>query len=57
MMINTNDTFKYLAIGNSITQHGINEYWWDQMGMAATRSDRDYYHIVVSEIDRLCRGV
>lgn len=38
------DSFNYLAIGNSITRHGINEYWWNENGMAATTLDNDYVH-------------
>ena len=30
------DDYNYLAIGNSITIHPLNEYWWNECGMAAT---------------------
>lgn len=40
-------SFNYLAIGNSITRHGLADYWWDaDNGMAATRDEHDYVHLV-----------
>lgn len=45
------DTFSYLAIGNSITQHPvIDDFWWGEWGMAATDAEHDYYHLVCDEI-------
>lgn len=38
--------YNYLAIGNSITKHGICEYWWDEIGMAASSKRNDYVHLV-----------
>ena len=38
--------FKYLAIGNSITKHGICSYWWNNCGMSASLQANDYFHIV-----------
>ena len=38
--------FNYLAIGNSITLHGLTDYWWNEIGMAATTKDKDYVHLV-----------
>lgn len=43
-------SYKYLAIGNSITRHPINEYWWNEAGMAATTLDNDYVHVFSSLI-------
>jgi len=40
------DNFNYLAIGNSLTQHGICKYWWNRIGMAASDADHDYFHLV-----------
>lgn len=41
------DTFNYLAIGNSITSHGISSYWWNEgVGMAASKQDKDYEHVL-----------
>jgi len=40
------DGFNYLAIGNSLTQHGICKYWWNRVGMAASDADHDYFHLV-----------
>ena len=38
--------FNCLFIGNSITVHPINEYWWNEIGMAASKKDNDYVHLV-----------
>lgn len=37
-------TYNYLAIGNSITVHGLTDYWWNNVGMAASRRSEDYVH-------------
>ena len=43
--VNWNDKdYNYLAIGNSITVHPINTYWWNECGMAATSLENDYVH-------------
>ena len=46
-----NNEFNYLAIGNSITQHGICDYWWNKHGMAASKEDKDYVHLVKNGIE------
>ena len=38
--------FRYLAIGNSITRHPVCDIWWNEIGMAASTADYDYFHIV-----------
>lgn len=43
--------YNYLAIGNSITRHGICDYWWNECGMAATVKENDYYHKVVKSLE------
>ena len=43
-------SFDFLAIGNSITRHGITSFWWGYWGMAASDSAHDYYHIVVDRL-------
>ena len=40
------DSFNYLAIGNSLTKHGVCKYWWNPVGMAASDADHDYFHLV-----------
>lgn len=45
------NNYNYLAIGNSITWHGICDYWWAYRGMAASTTDKDYYHRVLSYIE------
>ena len=46
------DGFDYLAIGNSITRHGICDCWWGEWGMAASEPSRDYYHKVVEGLEK-----
>lgn len=41
------DEVNYFAIGNSITIHGTCDYWWNEVGMAASDSELDYYHLVL----------
>ena len=41
---------KFLAIGNSITLHGKCNYWWGNWGMAASKKDADYVHIIAQEL-------
>ena len=43
--------YNYLAIGNSITIHPLNEYWWGEWGMAASIAEKDYVHLVASALD------
>ena len=51
------DDFNYLALGNSITKHEICDYWWDDIGMAASQEDKDYFHLVSERLDNLTGGV
>lgn len=44
--------FNYLAIGNSITIHKINNYWWNECGMAATKPEKDFVHLVVDYLEQ-----
>ena len=46
----SDESFDYLAIGNSITKHPITDFWWGEWGMAASDADHDYYHFVVDGI-------
>lgn len=48
----TDSEFNYLAIGNSITLHPITDFWWGEWGMAASEESLDYYHLVVSELEK-----
>ena len=45
------DSFNYLAIGNSLTRHGICKYWWNLVGMAASDADHDYFHLVIRGLE------
>lgn len=45
------DSFNYLAIGNSITRHGIRDFWWNNIGMAASDAQHDYYHLVLKYLE------
>lgn len=40
------EAFNYLAIGNSITLHEYADYWWNEVGMAASDREKDYVHLV-----------
>lgn len=42
-----------LVLGNSITRHGLCDYWWNEIGMAATTEENDYYHKVVAELENI----
>jgi len=44
--------FNYLAVGNSITLHGYADYWWNEIGMAASKAEKDYFHLVTKELER-----
>ncbi len=44
------DRFQFLAIGNSLTKHGVCDYWWNPVGMAATDEYHDYFHLVLKEL-------
>ena len=45
--------FNYLAIGNSITIHRESDYWWSASGMAASRPENDYYHLVTDYLRQI----
>lgn len=47
-----NDAYNYLCIGNSITYHMIDSYWWNENGMAASTLDKDYYHLVLTYLNQ-----
>ena len=47
------NSFKYVAIGNSITQHIVNDYWWNSNGMAASTTESDYFHRVTAYLQLL----
>ena len=46
----SDSAFNYLAIGNSITKHGLAEYWWNEIGMAASTEGNDYVHLVADHL-------
>lgn len=48
--ITEEETYDYLAIGNSITRHPVCEYWWNDIGMAASEENKDYFHIVTAHL-------
>lgn len=47
----------YLAIGNSITLHEIDNYWWSECGMAASETSKDYFHLVTDELKKHSENV
>lgn len=42
----TEQSYEYVALGNSVTCNDISDLWWGNWGMAATEPDKDYAHIV-----------
>lgn len=40
------ETYKYVALGNSVTCNDVSDLWWSTCGMAATSPNKDYAHIV-----------
>ena len=52
----TNEGFNYLAIGNSITCHGITDFWWNEAGMAATTKEKDFVHLVAAGVKNIGGG-
>lgn len=44
---------KWVAIGNSITWHPINSYWWGEYGMAASKRENDYVHVLNEKLKGL----
>ena len=45
------DTFRYLALGNSLTWHRLCDYWWNECGMAASRAENDFVHVVAKGLE------
>lgn len=44
--------FNYLALGNSLTRHGVCDYWWnDTGGMAASTVEKDYVHRIAAYLE------
>lgn len=47
------NTFSKLCIiGNSITWHGIVDYWWGTWGLAATVREKDYAHLILAQAQK-----
>ena len=44
--------FNYLAIGNSITLHSKSDYWWNECGMAASKTENDYVQQLKNLIEK-----
>lgn len=43
--------FNYLALGNSITWHEKCDYWWNEIGMAASKPENDFFHLVTKYLE------
>jgi len=44
-------TFRYLALGNSLTWHVKCDYWWNECGMAASKAENDFVHVVAKGLE------
>lgn len=45
--------YSILFIGNSITRHGLADYWWsDDRGMASSSLDKDYVHLTAAALSK-----
>ena len=44
--------YAYLAVGNSITMHPVNEVWPQAAGMAASSKEKDFVHLVASALSQ-----
>lgn len=42
----------FLVIGNSISIHGICEYWWSICGMGASRKENDFVHLIANTLSQ-----
>jgi len=47
-----NKSVDILIVGNSISIHGICDYWWGNWGMAASSKNEDYVHKLATMISR-----
>ncbi len=50
-----NQGYHYLAVGNSITLHGLADYWWGEWGMVASTKESDYVNRIVSALENEMR--
>ncbi len=46
------ESYNYLAIGNSITKHPKCDYWWSEIGMAASSEEKDFVHLVSAYLSK-----
>ena len=44
--VEEDNVYRYLAIGNSMTIHRVDDLWWGEWGMAASTRENDYVHVV-----------
>ncbi|MBR1728654.1 MAG: SGNH/GDSL hydrolase family protein [Selenomonadaceae bacterium] len=47
-----NKSFSFLVLGNSITEHGICEYWWGDWGMGASKRENDFVHVMADTLSK-----
>jgi len=46
----TSSVRKFLVIGNSVSLHGKCSYWWGEWGMAASKQEYDYVHLIAQQL-------
>ena len=51
-LIAQNSNINFLVIGNSISIHGICEYWWSVCGMGASRKEKDFVHLIADSLSK-----
>lgn len=48
--VHAESPYRFLAFGNSLTQHPVTNYWWNTCGMAASKPEYDWVHRVESKL-------
>lgn len=49
-VVHAQSTYRFLAFGNSLTQHPPTSFWWNTCGMAASKPENDWVHRVTQRL-------